>query len=101
MKQAAKRLLKNLLGVFFILVGIVFGPMPIVQGWPFIFLGVGMIEHPWKQALHRRFAEKSRWYRRVSAMYLRTVRRMHHRRQTRRAASRNPYRDATTEVDPK
>lgn len=80
MKQGVKRLLKNIVGLFLILVGIVFGFLPILQGWVFIILGLSMIEHPWKHAAHQWLARESRFYRLASAMYFRTKRRMARRK---------------------
>ena len=41
--------------------------LPILQGWLFIVLGLGLIEHPAKHRLHRYLSHRFKLYRRVAA----------------------------------
>lgn len=80
MKQHAKRWLRNIAGLLLILLGIVSGFLPILQGWLFIVIGLGLIEHPLKKRLHVRLKRRFVCYRRLALVYFRAKRRFSRRR---------------------
>ena len=83
MKQAAKRWLRNIAGLALILLGIISGFLPILQGWLFIVIGLGLIEHPLKLRLHIWLSGRFGWYRRIALLYFRAKRRFGRKRRAR------------------
>ena len=66
--------LRNVAGVLLIVLGVISGFLPILQGWVFIVLGLGLIEHPLKHRLHRWLSHRSNVYRALAIRYLRAKR---------------------------
>jgi hypothetical protein len=87
------RVLRNVGGILLLLLGIVGLFLPVLQGWLFIVLGLGLIDLPIKHRLHQR-AKRWRWYRWISERYMRFKRSMKRWREKRRAAraARSPAR---------
>ncbi|MBI2877501.1 MAG: hypothetical protein HYY20_11515 [Candidatus Tectomicrobia bacterium] len=54
------RVLKITLGLIFISVGIVLIPLPVIPGWPLIFVGLALlgVESTWLKRLGQRIKEK-------------------------------------------
>lgn len=96
MRRTAKRWFRNVAGIVLILLGIVSGFLPILQGWLFIVLGLGMIDHPLKHRLHVWLGQRSRAYRRLALLYFRAKRRL---RRKRRAGSAVQGDDENRTVD--
>ena len=93
MKQLAKRWLRNAAGVLLILLGIVSGFLPILQGWLFIVIGLGLIEHPLKLRLHIWLSHRFACYRRLALLYFRARRRFRQRKLDRAKGSSGKLRD--------
>ena len=74
MKRRLVRGLRNLAGVVLILLGVISGFLPILQGWMFIVLGLSLIEHPLKHRVHRWLSHRSTTYRAFALRYLRAKR---------------------------
>ena len=74
MKRRIIRVLRNLSGVLLILLGVVSGFLPILQGWIFIVLGLGFIDHPLKHRAHEWLSHRSKLYRVSAVQYLRAKR---------------------------
>ena len=68
--------LRNLAGVLLIMVGVISGFLPILQGWVFIVLGLGLIQHPLKHRLHVWLSRRSKTYRALAIQYLRAKRKL-------------------------
>jgi len=66
--------LRNVAGVLLIVLGVISGFLPILQGWVFIVLGLGLIQHPFKHRLHGWLSRRSKAYRAVAIQYLRATR---------------------------
>jgi len=64
----AVTILRNIAGVFLILLGIVSGFVPILQGWIFILVGISLLKFPGKDKLIRRF-KRLRWIRPFAERY--------------------------------
>ena len=91
MRRIVKAWLRNSAGILLIILGIIAGPIPIVQGWVFVVLGISVIEHPWKHRLHAWLAQRFQLYRRVSLAYFRVRRKFkerHRRKQLQRESSK-------------
>ena len=74
--------LRNVAGVALILLGVISGFLPILQGWMFIVLGLSLIQHPLKLRLHHWLSHRSTAYRALALRYLRARRAL--RRKTHR-----------------
>lgn len=68
--------LRNVAGVLLIVLGLISGFLPILQGWVFIVLGLGLIQHPLKHRLHVGLSRRSKAYRALAIQYLRAKRKL-------------------------
>ena len=68
--------LRNVAGVLLIVLGLISGFLPILQGWVFIVLGLGLIQHPLKHRLHVWLSRRSKAYRALAIQYLRAKRKL-------------------------
>lgn len=84
MNASVKRIVRNVAGFLLVLLGIVSGFLPILQGWLFILIGIGLIDIPAKRRLHE-WCKRFSWYRAISLRYMRFKRHMHKKREERRA----------------
>ena len=74
MKRRIVHVARNVAGMLLILLGVISGFLPILQGWVFIMIGLGLIDHPLKHRAHEWLAHRSRAYRAVAIQYLRVKR---------------------------
>ena len=70
MKRRIVRAARNVAGMLLILLGVISGFLPILQGWVFIVLGLGLIDHPFKHRVHEWLSRRSQAYRTVATQYL-------------------------------
>ena len=68
--------LRNIAGVLLIVLGVISGFLPILQGWVFIVLGLGLIQHPLKHRVHAWLSRRSKAYRALAIRYLRARRKL-------------------------
>lgn len=84
------RLLRIILGCVCLLIGVLLGPLPIVQGWVFVLMGLGILarEVPWVRRFLRRVRDLPgvrRILRPLHARLIVTRRRLRRRMAARRA----------------
>ncbi len=85
-KRRIVHVARNIAGVLLILLGVISGFLPILQGWVFIVIGLGLIDHPLKHRAHGWLAHRSRVYRAVAIQYLNLKRNL--RRKVRKSRDR-------------
>ena len=91
MTRRIAHLARNVAGVLLIMLGVISGFLPILQGWVFIVLGLGLIDHPLKHRVHGWLSHRSKAYRAVAIRYLRAKRGL--RRKMRKYSTRTEGRD--------
>ena len=90
-KRRIVHVARNIAGVLLILLGVVSGFLPILQGWVFIVIGLGLIDHPLKHRAHGWLAHRSRAYRAVAIQYLNLKRNLRRKvRKNRDRTENNP-----------
>ena len=82
------RLLRIVLGCVFLLIGVLAGAIPILQGWVFVIMGLGILarEVPWVRRLLRRVRDLPGVRRVLRPLHARLI--MARRRLRRRLAAR-------------
>ena len=60
-KKSVKSLLKKIIGVFLVIIGIIGLILPIMPGWIFLILGIGMIDKRYQEYVKRKFKFFSRY----------------------------------------
>lgn len=80
------RVVRNVLGFGFVLLGIVGLVLPVLQGILFLVIGLSLIDVPQKHRLHRWLSRRLRAYRAVALAHHRVKRRWRRRRARKRAA---------------
>ena len=79
MKRTIQRWMRNIAGLLLVLLGVIGGFIPVLQGWVFIVLGLSLIEHPLKHRTHQWLKRRSRLYRRIALVFFRVRRKLHRR----------------------
>ena len=89
MKRRIVHVVRNVAGIVLILLGVISGFLPILQGWVFIVLGLGLIDHPLKHRAHGWLAHRSKAYRAVATQYLRAKRNLRRRVRKKRGGTQS------------
>jgi hypothetical protein len=57
-----RRIARQAVGWACLVLGVIFGPVPIIQGWPFILLGLSLLapDFPWAKRIMDRIKERLR-----------------------------------------
>ena len=92
MKRRIIHILRNVAGVLLILLGVISGFLPILQGWVFIVIGLGLIKHPLKHRVHEWLSHRSKAYRTVAIQYLQAKRKLRRSMHRQRRKPRTDHR---------
>jgi uncharacterized membrane protein YbaN (DUF454 family) len=86
MTPALKRVLRNVAGVLFLILGLLGLVLPFLQGILFLMIGLALIDLPIKHRAHQWLRARSKWYRAIAVKYMEFKRRWRQRRELKRAA---------------